>query len=473
MASGISPLLQQLNARVSSADVIANGVLSTVFTLDYALSLWAYKAIQDPGRQLQGVAPYDAAVTYAQRFCAWAGPPDCAQMDTLVPIYAGIVEAAAAGAPIPPFPPIPVKGPPTVTTGTGYPSPPAVDPNAYAATVAAAIAAAPQVAQAPAPTTPGVTPPAASTVPTTTTNPAAGVAVTPSGPTPKFILAAGGALLSGAGLGVSAATAAVTFGISIVATVVASLFMGLFGGSDTKALQQAINQLRQAQAQIADELERFSWSIANGLGRLWQAIAEIWDNFLDALWNAIKRLWNLLWTVVSQVIPKMIQVMRDLRKFLDSIYLKYILPAMRYLRYVRQVLTILRALHVPIAARLDKILSQIQGALYLPLYSLARIVGGYGAWINVILTNRYTIQRGVFLRTMYTYQGDWINLWWAAQASGLATSTLPSGVGAGVPSNDAAVLAEQNLYLSSGTGPMAADVAQAQSMTDAALAGSV
>ena len=154
--------------------------------------------------------------------------------------------------------------------------------------------------------------------------------------------------------------------------------------------------------------------------------------------------------------------MKDVRKFLDQIYAKYILKILRYLQLARGWLGILKALHIGWATKLDKILTQIQGALFTPFLYLMRIVNLHGAWYNVILAWDLTMQRAVFLRTMQKYQGDWINMWWTAQtgAGQAGTGSLPSTAAA--PPSVQQGMADFRAYALTGAGPYADSVAQAR-----------
>lgn len=416
MADPAVALSIQLAARGTYVNVSTQGIIYSVYTLDGFFSQWA-------ASKVFSIAPLGApdAVTaaYAEgaNYCQTHPGVDCSNLTTLAAAYGAFVAAARAGAPLPalPLPPYTPAGS-NVVPGIAYsdvapippPPPPIVFPSAPPAdTTTTTPTTTPAPTVTPTPTTVAPTP-------TPTTVPVPPLAST--GLQPKFISAGAGAIGAVGAIG-SLAAGVATFGISIAVTAIVSvLFGGLFGGGDTKQLQQDVQNLRNALAQMGDELERFSWSIADGLGRTWQAVAEIWDNFLDALWTYMKQLWNLLEVLVSQVIPKIINVLRDLRKFLDSIYVKYILPMMRYLMLVRQVLALLRAMGVPIASKLDRILSQIQGALFLPFTYLLRSLNGYGGWFNFVLTSRLILQRPLFINTMYAYQADWINMFYTAQS---------------------------------------------------------
>lgn len=409
----------QLASRATYVMVENGGILYPVLTIDGFLSGWSAAIVMRPAN-LPGTDPVAAAYGEGLYYCQTHVGVDCSQLATLAQAYGAFLAAYIAGEPLPqlPLPPATPAGSnlvPGVLHADAPPIPlPPPPPPGYGSDATTAPTATPAPTVTPTPPPP-VTPTPATTTTTTTTD-GSGVLAAAK---PQFIAAAGGAIDLGGAIG-GLASATVTFGISLaVEAIVGVLFGGLFGGGDIKQVQQDLQNLRTALAQTADELERFSWSIADGLGRTWQAVADIWDNFLDGLWSALKGLWNALWVVVSSVLPKIIQILKDLRNFLDSIYLKYILPIMRYLLLIRQVLALLRALGVPIASKLDRILGQIQGALFSPFLYLLRSLNGYGGWFNFILTSNLVLQRPLFLNTMYAYQADWINMFYTAQSGQL------------------------------------------------------
>ena len=297
-------------------------------------------------------------------------------------------------------------------------------------------AAAPQV---PAPGTQPVT---IVTPPPTAAPPAAPAATTTSGaaiptapgpaapPAPVHVPALSAQFISGStGTGIGSIGGAALSFIPIIGPILGALFGSLFGGTDLSQVTKQLNQLAQQLGQLGDTLTRLAWSIGFGLGELTRFNADSWDNFLDALWDHVKKNWKLLWCEVSQVIPKIIQIIRDHRKYQDWIYKHLIQPALKWIQRARVVIQILKALHVPFAAKLDKIIAQIQGALFLPFSTLLGWFNIHSLWINSILTWDWTIQRAVFQRTMYKYQGDWINMWWSTQFQ----PSAPTSGGAPVP----------------------------------------
>jgi len=313
------------------------------------------------------------------------------------------------------------------------------------------------------PTTTTPTTPTTATTPTTptTTTPTAADVYQSSGLKPKF-LDAGGA---GGGVGTlisSVGSIALSF-IPVIGGFLGGLLGGLLGGgTDLSGVIKSLNSLQQQIHDLSDTMTQFTWSVANGLGDTIQAFAEVWDNFFDAVWTYLKQLWKLLWSVVDTIIPALIKGLRDLRKLVDTVFQKYIVPALKYLQKIRLVLEILKALHIPFATKLDQILGKISGALFAPMYYVLRMLNANALWTNFILAWDLTIQRPLFLRTMQKYQGDWIAMWWNAQAANLpaAAGSLPPPAG-GPPSNASEISAVQQ-YARTGTGPYASIAAQAQ-----------
>jgi hypothetical protein len=144
---------------------------------------------------------------------------------------------------------------------------------------------------------------------------------------------------------------------------------------------------------------------------------------------------------------------------------------MNYLQKVRRILQILKLLHVPFAAKLDRIIGQIQSAVLGPFLMVLRWLNGYGYWINAIVTTHYTIHKPLFMRTMQAYQGDWINLWWTAQTRAAAGSSAPPAVATGAPPSGAAELADFRQYAADGTGAYSGYVARARQIVQQAAAG--
>lgn len=254
----------------------------------------------------------------------------------------------------------------------------------------------------------------------------------------------------------------ITFGADIILTIIGGLFGGLFGGSDAGALNKGLTDLRQALADGLSKATRFAWSIAFAFGTLLQTLHDIWVRFLDAMWNLLKRIGAALEKLITEVLPKLLKLLHRLRELLQVIYKKYIRPLLNYIQIVRRYLAILRIFHVKWAAKLDGWLVNIQGRIIGPYLWVLRTLNGYGQWINVILTAGAVIQRPVFLRTMYAYQQDWVNLFWAGQATANGATSPPSGTPIASPPTMQQVRADLSTFVTTQSGPVANDAARAQ-----------
>jgi hypothetical protein len=166
--------------------------------------------------------------------------------------------------------------------------------------------------------------------------------------------------------------------------------------------------------------------------------------------------------VVSTIIPKIINVLRNMRKYLDWIYKNLIRPMMNWIQKARRVLAIAKALHIPFAAKLDRILGQIQSHILGPFLMLVRWFNGYGYWLNAIVTNHYTLQKPLFIRTMTAYQGDWINMWWNAQTPGARPATGAAFDAGAAAAANAKELDDFHAYATAGAGPYAENEAAAR-----------
>jgi len=414
--------------------------LETVLTLDSFLSQWAAGALTFPA-SLGGRDPVTEALAIARDRCATIPTPDCANQAALARQYGLEVAAAIPRAPAvyapPPAPPLTPAPAPTPAGAAPTPSPAPVSASAPAAGTAPAAAPVPAGAALPVAAA-AAEPPVHATVHA------------------AFVSGDGG----GGGIGTIGSTA-MSF-IPLIGPILGAIFGSLFGGTDLSGLQKALDQQAKEIAQLGDTITRFAWKIANALGALFTALHDIWVGFVDALWSAVKSIWKALWCVVSTVIPKIIQILKNMRRYLDWIYDHILRPIMNYLQKVRRILQILKALHVPFADKLDRIITQIQGRIFGPFLMVLRWFNIYGSWVNTILAYDLTIQKPIFVRTMTKYQGEWINIWWNAQ-QGPGGAAAGQGTSAGAAERSwAGDQADFHQYVTDGSGPFAAVASEAR-----------
>jgi len=253
---------------------------------------------------------------------------------------------------------------------------------------------------------------------------------------------------------------ALTFGLSIIGSLLGSLFAGLFGGDPTRRLADALNTLARSVSQSLDLLKRFAWTIARAFGSLLATIQTWFVDFLQFVWAMLKDVAGIIGRLVKDILPAIAKAVRAARDAIGKVYNDYLRPALNWIQRARRYLAILRALHVPYADKIDQILVRIEGRLIGPFLYVLRTLNGIGSWVNVILTAGGVIQRPLFDRTIFQYQDDWVNLWWVAQATSASTAGAPPIAGTPAPPTNAQAIADWDLYVSTGAGPMAAVVAQ-------------
>lgn len=112
----------------------------------------------------------------------------------------------------------------------------------------------------------------------------------------------------------------------------------------------------------------FIWNVLQAIAQffytIFQDIAKffhfVWDNFFKGIFtkllSGIVKLSNFLKGILTPVV----KFLRSVSMFIDRIYRHYLIPIIRILRIARVFLTLLRALGVKWAGKLDNILGTIQ-----------------------------------------------------------------------------------------------------------------
>jgi len=145
-------------------------------------------------------------------------------------------------------------------------------------------------------------------------------------------------------------------GLGPVAGIIAgigSILSGLFGGGggSTSQLAQAVNQI--------------ATQVVNGLdlvgGALELLFGTIIPEFLKRLLDALRALASLLADALGKL-AKIIQWLRDLH---DWLFRRFIFPVLNAIGHIRQMLLLLRLLHVKWAQKLDATLADIEGKIAL------------------------------------------------------------------------------------------------------------
>ena len=254
-----------------------------------------------------------------------------------------------------------------------------------------------------------------------------------------------------------------------VGLAIVSVLGALFGfGGGGKSAGELVNDLAAQVNKVTHSLAQFIWKVGFLLGLLLKWVHDMFVGLLQTILHLLQKLAALVKSIITDLIPKLLKIIRQMRAFLNQVYLKYIRPVLVWIQYARRWLAILRIFHIGWATKLDNWLVRLQGRIIAPYLYVLRTINGVGTWINLVVTVRGIIQRPVFLNTMYAYQSDWVNMWWVGQS---ATAGAPVGVGgppAVNPPSQAQVTSDFALWVQSGAGPFADVAAQAQATVSAA-----
>lgn len=262
----------------------------------------------------------------------------------------------------------------------------------------------------------------------------------------------------------------VLFGAEVIGGILGGLISGLFGGGDTKQLEGEISQLRDTVAQTTAKATRFTWTLALAVGALLQLFHDFFAGEFGELKDLVKKVAAQVQTLFQGIlhdivtllkwvwlkgIPDLIRAMQLLRKWLDMIYQKYLRPILNYIQIIRRYLAILRIFHVKWAAKLDTELGKIEARILQPYLWVLRALNAYGGWINTVVTVYGTIQRAIFIRTMFAYQADWINMFWQFQTPASLPTTTPATTTPATPPTITQVEADFGAFTTADSGPYA------------------
>ncbi len=212
-------------------------------------------------------------------------------------------------------------------------------------------------------------------------------------------------------------------GLGVIATIAGGLF-GLFGGAVASNIKAALEGLRQAIIDGLGVLRDFGIATVKALGKVWTAAHDAWERVIKpiggTIWKLLKRVRDL-W---GKFLVPLLTWLAKVRRWILDLYVRYLRPLILILQRIRQITAILKALHVPGAARIDALLGRIQTKLLTPLYYLLRLSSLFGPWLNLLLRADLILQLPIWLRTLVAYQGFSTNLWYNSQTRPLTAAEL-------------------------------------------------
>jgi hypothetical protein len=108
---------------------------------------------------------------------------------------------------------------------------------------------------------------------------------------------------------------------------------------------------------VIQVIANFLVTVVNDIGKFFQ---HLWDNFFKGIFNSVLKGIVNFGRWLKQIFGPVVKFLRTVSKYIDRIYRRYAVPILRILRITRVFLTLLKALHVKWAGKLDAILGTIQ-----------------------------------------------------------------------------------------------------------------
>lgn len=277
----------------------------------------------------------------------------------------------------------------------------------------------------------------------------------------------------------------IIFGIEVVGIILGKILGGIFsgGGTDLSQIQGQIDGLKQDMSTAVAKLTRFAWTALNALGKLLQFVHDLFVGLLAAMWELLKKLAkvidDLIHGLLAQVVrmlawlwntalPAVVHAIQVVRKVLNDFYVKYMRKALVWIQLARRYLQILRLFHIKWAAKLDADLGFIVSSILGPYLQVLRYLNNFASWVNIIVNAKLILQRPVFINTMYAYQKDWVNMFWASQGQWNFPSASPVAKPSDMPESLAGVIADMNAFVTGDSGPFAAAAADAKAAFESA-----
>lgn len=229
------------------------------------------------------------------------------------------------------------------------------------------------------------------------------------------------------------------------------------------AIQDAITALGNAIKAVFAMLSRLAGFILNALKSLVRDVVK-------GLIQVFEDIRSLLKKLATDVLPAIAKAVKAARDRLLKIYKDFFRPLLIWMQNVRKVLGILAAFHVPLAAKLDAKLADLERRFTAPLLLLLRYTNQVANWINLITTANYLLQKPMFLWSLNAYKGESINLLTNAMNVPATAAEKAKAATAISPGDATAAKSDLTVYLASGSGTMAAPITSAQQTFDSFLA---
>jgi hypothetical protein len=144
-----------------------------------------------------------------------------------------------------------------------------------------------------------------------------------------------------------------------------------FNGLGEKLALQTFVQAMLAIVNALLAVSRFIWNglvnvadfFARGFKFAGDFLRGVWDNFFKKIFGGLLNAVTKGWLWLEDHLDKLLDFLKKVRKWIDRIFNTYIKPILNFIHKIRQVLYVLKLLHIKWAEALDRRLAQIESKI--------------------------------------------------------------------------------------------------------------
>lgn len=171
------------------------------------------------------------------------------------------------------------------------------------------------------------------------------------------------------------------------------------------AIFNAIAEVLIAIIKFVILVAQFIWQalvfVANALITIAKAVGNffvhLWENFFKNIFLKVFQVIGKVTTWLEQHLRPIINFLRRVQALWLRVYTTYIRPILNLLNHVRQVLSILRALHIKWAATLDNAISNIEGKIVKAFLAVNSVLNASINLLNILADPRMLLRRPTML----------------------------------------------------------------------------
>jgi len=157
---------------------------------------------------------------------------------------------------------------------------------------------------------------------------------------------------------------------------------------------------------IAESLDKLEGTVSEGTEKTARSIGAIaGGGLLDGIRRLGKKI-KVLGDRLGGFIPKVLDLLKQLRDWIDIIFNRFIVPVLRLIQHIRQMLVYLRLLHIHIADKLDKWLQQAQVEITKPFAVIRGTLNGVIDVLTIMLEPWGVLKAAPLLWGLWKNVGD-------------------------------------------------------------------